>query len=122
MKPARQHMLFSVSKSLVATVIGALTDAGRLAPTDLVTTHVPALAKSGYAGATIRDLLDMRPGIKFFEEYLEKGTEIRDLIEAVDYAPRTSASENGIEHFLTELTSEREYGPAFVYRSRQTDA
>src|SRR5699024_12487441 len=40
MKPARQHMLFSVSKSLVATVIGALTDAGRLAPTDLVTTHV----------------------------------------------------------------------------------
>jgi CubicO group peptidase (beta-lactamase class C family) len=121
MKPARQHMLFSVSKSIVATVIGALTDAGRLAPTDLVTTHVPALAKSGYAGATIRDLLDMRSGIKFSEEYLEKGSEIRALFEAVDFAPRTAASANGIKNFLTGLTSEREHGSAFVYRSCETD-
>src|SRR5690625_2061766 len=121
MKPARQHMLFSVSKSIVATVIGALTDAGRLAPTDLVITHVPALAKSGYAGATIRDLLDMRSGIKFSEEYLEKGSEIRALFEAVDFAPRTAASANGIKNFLTGLTSEREHGSAFVYRSCETD-
>ncbi|WP_432789843.1 serine hydrolase [Brevibacterium sp. K11IcPPYGO002] len=121
MKPARQHMLFSVSKSIVATVIGALADAGLLRPTDLVTTHVPALAKSGYAGATIRDLLDMRSGIKFSEEYLEKDSEIRALFEAVDFAPRTAASANGIKNFLTGLTSERDHGSAFVYRSCETD-
>src|SRR5699024_12454616 len=86
-----------------------------------VTTHVPALAKSGYAGATIRDLLDMRSGIKFFEEYLEKGSEIRALFEAVDFAPRTAASANGIKNFLTGLTSDREHGSAFVYRSCETD-
>jgi CubicO group peptidase (beta-lactamase class C family) len=121
MKPARQHMLFSVSKSIVATVIGALADTGLLRPTDLVTTHVPALAKSGYAGATIRDLLDMRSGIKFSEEYLEKDSEIRALFEAVDFAPRTAASANGIKNFLTGLTSERDHGSAFVYRSCETD-
>lgn len=121
MKPARQHMLFSVSKSIVATVIGALADAGLLRTTDLVTTHVPALAKSGYAGATIRDLLDMRSGIKFSEEYLEKDSEIRALFEAVDFAPRTAASANGIKNFLTGLTSERDHGSAFVYRSCETD-
>lgn len=121
MKPARQHMLFSVSKSIVATVIGALADAGLLRPTDLVTTHVPALAESGYAGATIRDLLDMRSGIKFSEEYLEEGSEIRALFEAVDFAPRSAASAKGIKNFLTGLTSDRDHGSAFVYRSCETD-
>ncbi|MGO2036935.1 MAG: serine hydrolase domain-containing protein [Brevibacterium sp.] len=121
MKPARQHMLFSVSKSIVSTVIGALADAGRLSPDDLVTTHVPALAESGYAGASIRDLLDMRSGIKFSEEYLEKGSEIRALFEAVDFAPRTPASANGIKNFVTSLQSDREHGSAFVYRSCETD-
>ncbi|TGD30016.1 class C beta-lactamase-related serine hydrolase [Brevibacterium sp. S22] len=121
MKPARQHMLFSVSKSIVATVIGALADAGLLSPADLVTTHVPALAESGYAGATIRDLLDMRSGIKFSEEYLEDGSEIRALFEAVDFAPRTASSAKGIKNFLTGLTSERDHGSAFVYRSCETD-
>lgn len=121
MKPARQHMLFSVSKSIVATVIGALADAGLLRTTDLVTTHVPALAKSGYAGATIRDLLDMRSGIKFSEEYLEEDSEIRALFEAVDFAPRSAASAKGIKNFLTGLTSDREHGSAFVYRSCETD-
>ncbi|WP_181272682.1 serine hydrolase domain-containing protein [Brevibacterium oceani] len=121
MKPARQHMLFSVSKSIVATVIGALADSGLLRPTELVTTHVPALSESGYAGATIRDLLDMRSGIKFSEEYLEDGSEIRALFEAVDFAPRTATSANGIKNFLTGLTSEREHGAAFVYRSCETD-
>ncbi|MFP3395177.1 serine hydrolase domain-containing protein [Brevibacterium sp. H602] len=121
MKPARQHMLFSVSKSIVATVIGALADAGLLRTTDLVTTHVPALAESGYAGATIRDLLDMRSGIKFSEEYLEEDSEIRALFEAVDFAPRSAASAKGIKNFLTGLTSDREHGSAFVYRSCETD-
>ncbi|MCF2571717.1 serine hydrolase domain-containing protein [Brevibacterium sp. UCMA 11754] len=121
MKPARQHMLFSISKSIVSAVVGALTDAGLLSPGDLVTTRVPALSESGYAGATIRDLLDMRSGIKFSEEYLKEGSEIRDLFEAVDFAPRTATSANGIKDFLKGLTSEREHGGAYVYRSCETD-
>lgn len=121
MKPARRHMLFSVSKSIVSIVVGALADAGLLRVDDLVTTHVPALGKSGYAGATIRDLLDMRSGVKFSEEYLEDGSEIRRLFEAVDFAPRTPTSAHGIKDFLTGLTSEREHGSSFVYRSCETD-
>ena len=33
--------------------------------------YVPALGSSGYAGATVRHLLDMRSGIKFSEVYLD---------------------------------------------------
>lgn len=121
MKPARRHMLFSVSKSIVSIVVGALADAGLLSVDDLVTTHIPALSESGYAGATVRDLLDMRSGVKFSEEYLTKGSEIRALFEAVDFAPRTPSSANGIKAFLTGLTKEREHGSSFVYRSCETD-
>ena len=121
MKPARQHMLFSISKSIVSAVVGALTDAGLLSPEDLVTTRVPALAESGYAGVTIRDLLDMRSGITFSEEYLQEGSEIRSLFEAVHFAPRTDSSANGIKDFLMGLSSERDHGGAFVYRSCETD-
>lgn len=121
MKPARRHMLFSVSKSIVSIVVGALADAGLLSVDDLVTTHIPALSESGYARATVRDLLDMRSGVKFSEEYLTKGSEIRALFEAVDFAPRTPSSANGIKAFLTGLTKEREHGSSFVYRSCETD-
>ncbi|WP_350269705.1 serine hydrolase [Brevibacterium sp. CBA3109] len=121
MKPARRHMLFSISKSIVSAVVGALTDADLLSPDDLVTTRVPALSKSGYAGATIRDLLDMRSGIKFSEEYLKEGSEIRALFEAVDFAPRTATSAHGIKNFLMGLSSERKHGGPFVYRSCETD-
>lgn len=121
MKPARRHMLFSISKSIVSTVIGGLDDAGLLSPDDLVTTHLPALAKSGYVGATIRHLLDMRSGIKFSEEYLQEGSEIRALFEAVDFAPRSATSARGIKAFLSGLTADRSHGDAFIYRSCETD-
>ncbi|WP_309131419.1 serine hydrolase [Brevibacterium sp.] len=121
MKPARRHMLFSVSKSVVSTVVGSLTDAGLICPGELVTTYLPRLADSGYAGATVRDVLDMRSGVRFSEEYLVEGSEIRALFEAVDMVPRTPVAANGIKEFLTGLTSEREHGGPFLYRSCETD-
>ncbi len=121
MKPARRHMLFSVSKSVVSTVVGSLTDAGLICPDELVTTYLPMLSESGYAGATVRDVLDMRSGVRFSEEYLVEGSEIRALFEAVDMVPRTPAAANGIKEYLTGLTRERDHGGPFLYRSCETD-
>ncbi|MBW8711955.1 MAG: beta-lactamase family protein, partial [Mycobacterium sp.] len=64
------HLLMSVSKSLIATVLGALVSDGALNVDAELTTYVPVLAGSGYAGATVRHLLDMRSGIAFSEDYL----------------------------------------------------
>ena len=46
-----RHLLFSVSKSLVAAVVGALHGAGAIELDAPVTAFVPALANCGYAGA-----------------------------------------------------------------------
>ena len=50
---------------------------------------MPALASSGYAGATVRNLLDMRSGIKFSEDYLDPLAEVRLIEQAIGWAPRT---------------------------------
>jgi CubicO group peptidase (beta-lactamase class C family) len=54
----------SLTKSMVATVIARLADAGRLSLDDPVAAHVPELRGSGWAErATLRDLLANRSGV-----------------------------------------------------------
>jgi len=65
MTAGTRHLVMSVSKSILSCVAGVLTDRGLLDLQAPVTTYVPQVGDSGYAGATIRDLLDMRTGVAF---------------------------------------------------------
>lgn len=65
----------SLTKSMVATVIARLAEAGRLSLDDPVAAHVPELGGNGWAqGATLRDLLANRSGLPLRAE-LEFGFE-----------------------------------------------
>ena len=88
MDPDTRHLLMSVSKSLVGVVAGALVAGGALDPLRPLTAYVPELETSGYAGAVVRHLLDMRSGIHFSEEYLDPQAEVRVLEQAIGWAPR----------------------------------
>ncbi len=67
----------SLTKSMVATVVARLADAGRLSLEDPVAAHVPELRAVGWAGhATIRDLLANRSGLPLTDD-LEFGFEAR---------------------------------------------
>ena len=63
--PDRPHALMSVSKSVVGCVAAVLIDRGQLDPDREITGYVPELAASGYAGALVRHVLDMRSGVRF---------------------------------------------------------
>lgn len=117
----RTHLLMSVTKSLVGCVAGILADRGLLSPDSPVTTYVPELADSGYAGATVRDVLDMRSGIKFSEEYTDLDAEVRVMEEAFGWRPAShSEVPRSIYEYLPTLTSERDHGGVFDYRSAET--
>ncbi|MGP5390580.1 serine hydrolase domain-containing protein [Glutamicibacter arilaitensis] len=117
------HLLMSVSKTLVGSVAGALCDAGLLDVECPVDSYVPALARSGYAGARVRDLLDMRSGIKFSEEYLDPTAEVRLMEEAIGWAPaRGAIGPIGMYEFLLTLQAKGPHGGPFEYRSCETDA
>ncbi|MFI7048893.1 serine hydrolase domain-containing protein, partial [Streptosporangium sandarakinum] len=122
MTPATRHLLMSVSKSLVSAVTGVLVDRRLIDPEAPVTTYVPELAGSGYAGATVRHLLDMRSGIAFSEEYLDPEAEVRLLDAAVGWAPRPSEdAPRTLKEFLPTLKQARPHGGPFEYRSCETD-
>ncbi|BAX92913.1 serine hydrolase domain-containing protein [Mycobacterium shigaense] len=122
MRADTRHLLFSVSKSLVATVTGALHGAGVIDLDAPVTAFVPELQNCGYAGATVRHLLDMRSGIAFSENYGAPAAEIHLLDQAMGWAPRTNPdAPSTLRDFLLTLRQQSAHGGPFQYRSCETD-
>jgi CubicO group peptidase (beta-lactamase class C family) len=122
MEAQTRHLLFSVSKSLVATVVGALHGAGAIELDAPVTKYIPALADCGYTGATVRHLLDMRSGIAFSDNYLHPTAEIHLLDQSMGWAPRSSPQgPSTLRDFLLTLRQKSAHGGPFEYRSCETD-
>jgi CubicO group peptidase (beta-lactamase class C family) len=120
--PDRTHALMSVSKSVVGCVAAVLIDRGRLDADRPVTDYVPELAASGYAGATVRHVLDMRSGVRFLEEYSNPQADIRRLDEWIGWQPGRDGEEpRGLYRFLTTLGAEAPHGARFLYRSAESD-
>lgn len=120
MEAGTRHLLMSVSKSLVSSVVGVLVAQGKIDTARPVEYYIPELAGSGYRGATVRHLLDMRSGIRFSEEYLDPSSEVRQLDEAVGWAPPRGGAAT-LKEFLPTLEQAREHGGHFEYRSCETD-
>lgn len=117
-----RHLLFSVSKSLVGAVAGVLHGSGALELDVPVTKYVPALGNSGYAGATVRHLLDMRSGIAFSENYDDPCAQIHLLDRAVGWAPKGGPDDPAtLQDFLLTLRQKAPHGGPFEYRSCETD-
>lgn len=122
LNPPALHLIFSVSKSLVGAVVGALHGAGAIDLDAPVTAFIPRLAHSGYAGATVRDLLDMRSGVAFSDDYSDPAADIHLLDQAMGWAPRTSSDvPSTLYDFLLTLSQESPHGGPFEYRSCETD-
>jgi CubicO group peptidase (beta-lactamase class C family) len=122
MAPATLHLLMSVSKSVVGITVGALVGQGVIDTEAPVTHYVPALYESGYAGATVRHLLDMRSGIRFSEDYLDPTAEVRVLEQAFGWAPKLMPDVPGtLRDFLVSLSQDGPHGGPFDYRSCETD-
>ena len=64
----------------------------------------------------------MRSGIRFSEDYLDPGAEVRLLEQAFGWAPRLAPDVPGsLRDFLVGLHADRPHGGAFDYRSCETD-
>jgi len=121
-RPDTPHLLMSISKSVVSCVTGNLVDRGLLHPAQLVTDHVPELEEGGYRGASLRDLLDMRSGIAFSEEYTNPNAEVRVMEEAMGWRPASRSDvPSSMYAYITTLGGAGEHGGRFEYRSCDTD-
>ena len=121
MTAGTRHLLMSVSKSVLSCVAAALADRGLLDPGAQVTAYVPEAGRSGYAGATIRDLLDMRTGVAFRETYTEPDAEVRVMERSMGWRPALPGDPQGAYPYLASLGRAGPHGEEFSYRSADSD-
>ena len=122
MSPDRSHLLMSVSKSLTSTLTGRLVADGVLRPDDMLTEHVAELAGDSFEGCRVQDLLDMRAGTLFSEDYDDLAADARRYEEVAAWRPRSDASLPGdLYEYIRRLPNGRAHGGPFEYRSILTD-
>ena len=121
--PTTPHITFSVTKSLVGTLVASLVEERKIDPAATVKSYVPELAGSGYADATVRDVMDMVVAIQFSEDYSLPGSEINGLALAAGLVPRPPgySGPNGLRAFLPTLVKSGTHGERFTYKTADTD-
>lgn len=124
MTPDTPHLLMSVSKSVTATIAGILADKGMLDVAAQVSEVVPELEATSFAGATVQDLLDMRAGTRFNEDYTDPAADVRAYERVYLWRPYADGGEpaaaDALEYFAT-LDNDGPHGGSFRYRSILTD-
>ncbi|MEM1299994.1 MAG: serine hydrolase [Pseudomonadota bacterium] len=117
------HILMSVSKSMLGLLAGVLADKGVLDLDAPATEYVPELAGSAFEGATVHNLLDMRAGVFFDEDYLATSGPIIEYRKATNWNPLgPGETPSDLRSFFSTLTEHTgPHGGAFDYTSPCTD-
>lgn len=117
-----RHALMSVTKSFVGVVAGILVGRGLLDMSRPVTDYAPELALSGYAGARVRDVADMRSGVNFREDYHDPTSDIAVMADWLGWqTPAGAIAPSGLYGFLQGVGPADGAGGRFDYRSSDTD-
>lgn len=119
-----RHIAWSVTKSFVGLLAETLIAEGALDETRTVAAYVPELANSGYADATVRQLLDMQTGVAFDERYGDPDSAITRHATAGGMIPRTpgASTPDGFLAFLKAVPKAGPHGERMTYRTADTDA
>lgn len=117
------HILMSVSKSMLGLLAGCLQDKGLLDLGAQLTDYIPELSETAYAGATVRQALDMRVGLEFSEDYLAVSGPIIAYRKAANWNPVEPGDEVPDLRSFQLMLKDRdgEHGERFHYVSPVTD-
>ena len=124
LEPDGLHAAMSVSKSFTGTVASILVADGKLDPSKKVAEYIPELKDSGFADATVQQVMDMTTAIKYSEDYNDPNAEIWAYSAAGNvFRP---ANYNGPQNYYEYLATvkklpDTEHGDAFGYRTVNTE-
>ncbi len=122
MSRSQTHILMSVSKSVSSTLTGILVGEGLLRTNDLVTDHIAAFVGTSLEGCTVQNLLDMRGGVRFSEDYADLRADVRIYEQIAGHRPRTDVGlHENLYDYMPTLTSRGKHGGTFEYQSILTD-
>ena len=121
--PDRQHIVFSITKSMASLLAGILVSKKLIDVQRPITDYLPELGKSAYAMATIRHLLDMQIASAFHEDYLDTDGIFMAYRRASGLCPiEDSDRSGGLRDFLTKIpASDGAHGTCYHYCSPHSD-
>ena len=116
------HLVWSVSKSVLSSLIGILVERGILEVSRPAGYYVSELPRDGYGSVTIDRLLDMRSGMKYSEDYTDPASDFSLFDEVCGFRPRARSAANfGVYDYLASLRADPGDPGDFCYRSTDTD-
>jgi len=117
------HIAFSVTKSFVGTIAEMLVQEGRLDPSAPVADLLPEMARSGFADATLQQVMDMTTALDFSEEYTDPSSGIGAMSNALGLTPRAPgyAGPGDVYAFLPTIRKSGNHGERFTYRTCNTE-
>ncbi len=131
--PHKQHIWFSMSKSLASAALGILVEQGKIDVKKSPAHYIPELKNSGFERVMIQNLLDMATSIDFKETYTDMTSDFALkyavamnmgwLPGARDAQPE-STEIYGVHDFLSKYINpnkELEPGTDFDYNSSNAD-
>ena len=124
MTSSTPHQMMSCTKSLIGLFALNAIHAGLAAESDRVDDHIEELAESGFADASLGQILDMTNSLVFDETYDDPKADIHTYAAIVGLGE--SASEIGSDSLYEYLAtlhgdSEIEHGSVFRYQTPKTD-
>jgi CubicO group peptidase (beta-lactamase class C family) len=117
------HIAFSVTKSFVGTLAEMLVAEGRLDPAAPMGDLIPELRGSGFADATLRQVMDMTTALDFSEEYTDPTSGIGAMSNALGLTPRAPgySGATDVYAFLPTIAKAGSHGERFTYRTCNTE-
>jgi len=117
-KSADRWTSFSVAKSVTSTLVGAAIKDGAITGLDAeVTAYLPELKGTAYDGVRVKDLITMRSGVKWNEDYADPKSDVNRF--AAEPVPKNS--ENPVEAYMARLPRAHTPGTVFNYNTGETD-
>jgi CubicO group peptidase (beta-lactamase class C family) len=113
-KPADRWTSFSVAKSITSSLFGAAIQMGYIKSVDdPMTRYMPELKGTAYDGVTIRDLITMRSGVKWNENYSDPKSDVNQF--------GIQTGKNPVESYMMKLPRAHKPGTTFSYNTGETD-
>ncbi len=115
--PHLRHLIMSCSKSMVGLIAESLIRDGVIDPLAPVPTILPELAASAWGDATVRDVMDMRVGLDYDEDYTDPDSDVWRFIRCTGMIPPLPGQEAiGPADVLPTFNKRGEHGQEFSYQ------
>ena len=122
MRDVTTHIVWSVSKSILSSLIGILVERGVLDLSRTAGHYIAELNDAGYGSVSIDRLLDMRSGVKYSEDYVDPDSDFALFDEVCGFRPRVSSNPaQGLYDYLAALPGDPRDPGDFSYRSTDSD-